>query len=91
MKTFCCKILRLDVKDYNIKARYTVNGIFRGSVVKKKKKSHLQCRRRGFNPSVGKPPGGAHGNPLQCSCLGNPMDRRPGGLQSMDLQRVGHD
>jgi len=38
MKTFCCKILRLDVKDYNIKARYTVNGIFRGSVVKKKKK-----------------------------------------------------
>ena len=39
MKIFCCKILRLDVKDYNIKARYTVNGIFRGSVVKKKKKN----------------------------------------------------
>ena len=39
MKTFCCKILRLDVKNYNIKARYTVNGTSRGSVVKKKKKN----------------------------------------------------
>ena len=26
---------------------------------------------------------------LQYSCLGNPME--PGGLQSMGLQRVGHD
>lgn len=25
MKIFCCKILRLDVKNYNIKARYTVS------------------------------------------------------------------
>ena len=23
----------------------------------------------------GRSPGGGHGNPLQCSCLGNPMDR----------------
>ena len=22
----------------------------------------------------GRPPGGGHGNPLQCSCLENPMD-----------------
>ena len=26
------------------------------------------------------------GNPLQYSCLGNLMDRGPGGLQSMELQ-----
>ena len=28
-------------------------------------------------PSLGsgRPPGGGNGNPLQCSCLGNPMDR----------------
>ena len=26
-------------------------------------------------PGLGKSPGGEHGNPLQCSCLGNPMDR----------------
>ena len=26
-------------------------------------------------PRSGRPPGGVHGNPLQCSCLENPMDR----------------
>ena len=29
----------------------------------------------GFIPGLGRPPGGRHGNPLQYSCLGNPMDR----------------
>ena len=29
----------------------------------------------GFDPWVGKIPGGGHGNPLQYSCLENPMDR----------------
>ena len=24
---------------------------------------------------LGRPPGGGNGNPLQCSCLENPMDR----------------
>ena len=33
-----------------------------------------------------------NGNPLQFSCLGNPMDRwELGGLQSMGSQRVGHN
>ena len=35
----------------------------------------LQCRRWGFNPWVGRPPGEGNGNPCQCSCLENPMDR----------------
>ena len=26
-------------------------------------------------PGSGRSPGGGHGNPLQCSCLENPMDR----------------
>ena len=26
-------------------------------------------------PGSGRFPGGEHGNPFQCSCLGNPMDR----------------
>ena len=34
-------------------------------------------------PGWGRFPGGGHGNPLQYSCLENPMDR---GLQSMGLQ-----
>jgi len=29
-------------------------------------------------PGLGRPPGGGHGNPLQYSCQGNPMDRRIG-------------
>ena len=30
---------------------------------------------KGSIPASGRPPGGAHGNPLQYSCLENPMDR----------------
>ena len=33
----------------------------------------LKCY--GFHPRLGRSPGGGNGNPLQCSCLGNPMDR----------------
>ena len=29
----------------------------------------------GSIPALGRSPGGGHGNTLQCSCLGNPMDR----------------
>ena len=29
----------------------------------------------GLLPEWGRYPGGGHGNPLQYSCLGNPMDR----------------
>ena len=42
--------------------------------------------RLGFDPWVGKIPGGGHGSPLQYSCLENPMDR--GAWWS---QRVRHD
>ena len=34
---------------------------------------------------VGLIPGEGNGNPLQCSCLENPMDRGAWGLQSMGL------
>ena len=27
-------------------------------------------------PGLGRSPGGGNGNPLQCSCLENPMDRK---------------
>ena len=43
------------------------------------KESTCQCRRRGFDPSVGgRSPGEGDGNPLQYSCLGNPTDRGAG-------------
>ena len=46
-------------------------------------------------PGSGRPPGVGNGNPLQYSCLGNPMDR--GAWQAAvhgvakELDKVGHD
>ena len=42
----------------------------------------------GSIPGSRRSPEEGHGNPLQCSCLENPMDGGPGGLQSMESQRV---
>ena len=39
----------------------------------------------GLIPGLGRPPRGGHGNPLQCSCLENPMDR---GAQWATVHRV---
>ena len=39
----------------------------------------------------GRSPGGENGVPLQYSCLENPWTEEPGGLQSMESQRVGYD
>ena len=51
----------------------------------------LQCRRPSFDPWVRKIPWRRKWQPLQHSCLENPMDRGAGGLQSMGSQRVRHD
>ena len=48
-------------------------------------------RDAGSTSGSGRSPGGGHGNPLQYSCLENPMEEEPGGLQSMGSQRVGYD
>ena len=45
----------------------------------------------GLIPGLGSSPGEGNSNPIQYSCLENSKDREPGGLQSMGLQRVGHD
>ena len=39
----------------------------------------------------GRSPGKVNGNPLQYSCLGNPMNEEPGGLQLMGSQKRGHN
>ena len=42
-------------------------------------------------PGLGRSCGGGHGNPLQSSCLENPMERGAWWeLESMGLQRVRH-
>ena len=50
------------------------------------KEPTCQWRGRGFDPWVGKIPGEGNGNPLQCSCLENPMVREPNRQQSMGWQ-----
>ena len=45
----------------------------------------------GLIPELRRSPGEGNGNPLQCSCLENSMDRGVWWLQSMGTQRVGHD
>ena len=45
----------------------------------------------GSIPGSGRSPGNGNGNPLQYSCLENPMDGGLARLQSMELQRVKHD
>jgi len=46
----------------------------------------------GLIPGSGRFSGEENDNPLQYSCLENPMEmEEPGRLQSMGSQRVGHD
>ena len=45
---------------------------------------------QGSIPGLGSSSGEGNGNPLQYSCLDNSIEK-PGGLQSLGLQRVRHD
>ena len=45
----------------------------------------------GLIPGSGRSPGGRHGNPLQYSCLENPMDRRAWWATVRSIARVRHD
>ena len=52
------------------------------------KKSACNAGVSGSVPGNERFPGEGNGNLLQYSCLENSMDRGPGGLQSMTLERV---
>ena len=45
----------------------------------------------GSIPGLGRSPGDGNDNPLQYSCLENPMDRGTWWATIMGSQRVGHD
>ena len=45
----------------------------------------------GLIPGLGRCPGEGNSNPLQYSCLENPMDRGAWQAMSTGSQRVGHD
>ena len=62
------------------------------SLVAQMVKNHLQCRRPGFNPWVGKIPWRRAWQPIPIFLPGEfPWLEEPGGLQSMGSQRVRHD
>ena len=67
---------------------YNIHQRERGS---DRKESACNAGDLGLIPGLGRSPEEGNGYPLQYSCLENPMDRKPGGLQSMGSNRVGHD
>ena len=60
-------------------------------VVKNPPANAGDIRDMGLIPGSERSSGEGNGTPLQYSCLENSMTEEPGGLQSMGLQRVGHD
>jgi len=55
---------------------YTVYGASQVALVVKNPPSNTgDLRDSSWIPGLGKTPGGGHGNPLQYSCLENPLDR----------------
>ena len=58
-----------------------------GSVVKNPPAKAGDAGDRGSVPELGRVSGEGNGNPLQYSCLGNPMEEA-GGLQSVGLQEL---
>ena len=66
----------------------TLRGFPNGSLVKNWLATQQRQETRVRSLWSGRSPGGGDGNPLQYSCLENPMDRGTGGLQPMGFQRV---
>ena len=66
-----------------VNSSFTHQGFSRGS---DGKESASSAGDPGSIPWLGRSPGEGKGYPLQYSCLGNPMDRRASGLQSMGPQ-----
>ena len=55
------------------------------------KESAYKAEDPGLIPGLGRSPGEENGNPLQYSCLENPMDREAWRATVHGSQRVGHD
>ena len=65
--------------------------VWRDSLVARVKASACDVGGPGSIPGSGRSPGEGNGNPLQYSCLENPMDGEPGRLQSTGSQSLRHD
>ena len=72
---------------------YTSRASLVARMVKKKKKKKTACSAGdlGSTSGLGRSPGEGNGNPLQYLAWKIPWTEQSGRLQSMGLQRVGHD
>ena len=70
---------------------FVLESIPGGAVVNNPPANAGDTRNSGLIPELRRSPGVGNGNPFQCSCLENSMDKEPGGLQSVRLQRDTHD
>ena len=68
-----------------------LKGFPSGSVGKETACNAGDARDMGLIPELGRSSGKEHGNPLQHSCLENPMVRGAWGATVHGSQRVGHD
>ena len=67
-----------------------ISGFPGGSVIRYPPKGFLMQESQVRYPGQEETPGKETATPLQYSCLENPMDGEPGGLQSMGSHRVRH-
>ena len=82
---FCFRVSQISIKLLYKCASWVV------LVIKNPPANSGDKRNAGLIPGWGWSPGGGHGNPLQYSCLENPMDRGAWQIQSMGSQRDGHN
>ena len=68
-----------------------IKGFWAGSMIKSPPVNAEDAGDTGSVPRLGRSPGDRNGNPLQYSCLENPMDRVHLREESMGSQRVRHD
>ena len=62
-----------------------------GTVVKKPPRNAADFTDRGLIPGWGRSSGAGNGNPLQSSCMGNPMDRGARWATGRGVTRSGHE
>ena len=68
---------------------YSLKGLPRWHSGKESASNIGDVRDEGLTPGLGRFPGVRNGNPLQYSCLNNPMDRKPSGLH-IELDMTEH-
>ena len=86
-----CPVCDAWIKDIVLKENRGRVQLRRASLVAQMVKNPPALRETQSSPWAGRSPGEGNGNPLQYSCLENPMDRGAWQLQSMESQKVPHD